>query len=147
MAIQWILTAERGGAKLFRSAPSGNALHLIKDLPHPSGRLADGAIVSDKAGRLFSPANQGRSATDSENTPHDHEAEVFAHHLAEILEQGRNQNEYDQLVLIAEPRFLGRLKAALSQPTASKVVRIIEKDLAHLTAHELEQRLTVLIAA
>ena len=147
MAIQWILVAQRAGARLFQSSPSGTHLQLVKNIVHPAGRMTDGDFISDKAGRFFSPAGSSRSATDSENTPHDHESEVFALRLAEMLEQGRNQNEYDQLVLIAEPRFLGKIQAALTRPTAAKVVKIIDKGIANLNEHELAQRLTVLIAA
>jgi protein required for attachment to host cells len=149
MAIQWILVAQRAGAKIFQSNASGAKLHLIQDIKHPTGRLKDGELVSAKAGSLFSPAagNAARSATDSENTPHDHDAQMFANELAQIIEKGRVLNSFDQLILVAEPRFMGRLRAALSRSADHKLVSIIEKDLAHLTEFELAQKLSGLLAA
>ena len=70
-----------------------------------SGTAGRSKAVSEQPG---SPA---WSATDGEKSAHDHDAEVFALELARILDQGRTQNSYDQVVLVAELR-LSSLMAA-----------------------------------
>ena len=148
MTTQWILVAQRAGAKLFQSTRAGTQLELLRDIPHLVGRLQDKDLGSDRPGRLFSNASHGtRSSTDSENTAHDHQAEVFAGELARILDKGRTLNEYDDLVLVAEPRFLGKLQASLTRLTAGKVSRRIEKELTKISDHELKLRLEDLLAA
>jgi protein required for attachment to host cells len=123
-------------------------LKLRTEVEHPAGRLKNRDFLSDSAGRVFrSPGDLNRSSTSSENTPHDHEAEVFATELARVLEEGRNAHAYDELILIAEPRFLGVVKAALSEATARIVVRVIDKELSAMSPYELERHLTVLLAA
>ena len=149
LRVQWILVAQRAGAKLYQSSPAGTHLKLLRDIPHPKGRLKDRDLISDKAGRMFSnqAGSPARSATDGEKSAHDHDAEVFALELARILDQGRTQNSYDQVVLVAEPGFLGKLQAVLSKPTADKVNGVYEKELTKMTEHELTLRLSSLMAA
>jgi protein required for attachment to host cells len=45
------------------------------------------------------------------------------------LEAGRNIGEFEQLVLVAPPDFLGLLRKAISHPTAKLVSREIGKNL------------------
>jgi protein required for attachment to host cells len=49
--------------------------------------------------------------------------------LAERIEQGRARSEYEALILIAAPEFLGMLRHELSAPTARLVVKTIDKNL------------------
>ena len=56
-------------------------------------------------------------------------AEQFAKQLSTILDDGRNRRRFMRLVLVAEPRFLGNLRAALNSSTAALITAILDKDL------------------
>jgi protein required for attachment to host cells len=45
-------------------------------------------------------------------------------------------------VLVAEPRFLGNLRAALSTPTAALVTATVGKDLGGVELHNMPKHLT-----
>ena len=58
-----------------------------------------------------------------------------------MLDDGRIQHRYGKLVLVAEPRFLGNLRAALSSPTAALVTAAVDKDQGNVDAHNMTKHL------
>lgn len=141
MTTTWILIAHRGGARLLAHTGPGSDLQLVEDIPHPEGRLKDGDINADKPGRAFDIVGAGRHAMSKEQSPTERITEQFAKVLVERLQQGRNDNRYDALVLVAEPRFLGELRAALDAPTAALVTATLDKNLGGIETRDLAARL------
>ncbi len=137
----WILVAHRGGARVFENKGPGKGLNLLHDIPHPEGRLKNKDIGADKPGRSFDSRGQARHALSSEQEPTAHVAEQFAKQLSSLLEEGRNQQRYGKLVLVAEPRFLGNLRAVLSPPTAALVSATVDKDLGGVEPHDMPKHL------
>lgn len=137
----WILVAHRGGARIFENKGRGKGLHLLRSIPHPQGRLKNKDIGADKPGRGFDRQGQGRHALATEQEPTAHVAEQFAKQLSSMLDDGRHQQRYEKLVLVAEPRFLGNLRAALSPPTAALVTAAVGKDLGGVESHNMSKYL------
>lgn len=131
------MVAHRGGARVFENKGPGKGLNLLHDIPHPAGRLKNKDIGADKPGRSFDSHGQARHALGSEQEPKEHVAEQFAKQLSSILDDGRNRRCYGKLVLVAEPRFLGNLRAALSAPTAALVTLTVDKDLGGVDLHNM----------
>ncbi len=111
----WILVAHRGGARLFENKGPGKGLNLLHDIPHPAGRLKNKEIGADKPGRSFDSRGQSRHSLSTEQEPTAHVTEQFAKQLSTMLDDGRRQQLYGKLVLVAEPRFLGSLRARLER--------------------------------
>jgi protein required for attachment to host cells len=132
----WILVAHRGGARLFEAKGSGGGLMLLQDIPHPEGKLKDKDLGSDEPGRGFD-SHGARHAFQQEQGPAARIAEQFAKHLAALLDDGRVGHRFQRLVLVAEPHLLGLIRAALPQETAAMVDKTINKDLGHVSVHEL----------
>lgn len=137
----WILVAHRGGARLFENNGPGTGLKLLEDIPHPAGRLKDGEINADKPGRAFDSFGDGRHSMSKEHDPTEHVAQQFAKQLCEKLDLGRTQNHYSKLILVAEPRFLGLLRAALPAHTAALVSATLDKDLIGIEDRDLPSHL------
>lgn len=137
----WILVAHRGGARVFENKGPGKGLNLLHDIRHPEGRLKNKDIGADKPGRSFDSRGQGRHSLSSEQEPTAHLAEQFAKQLSSLLEEGRNQQRYGKLVLVAEPRFLGNLRAVLSPPTAALVSAAVDKGLGGVEPHDMPKHL------
>ena len=138
----WILVAHRGGARIFENKGPGKGLNLLHDIPHPEGRLKNKDIGADKPGRSIDSHGPGRHSLSSEQEPTAHVTEQFAKQLSTMLDNGRNQQRYGKLVLVAEPRFLGSLRAALSTPTAALVMATVGKDLGSVELHNMPKHLT-----
>jgi len=61
-------------------------------------------------------------AAPHEGDPHDRAERAFVKDLAHKLDEVAKAHDFDQLILIAPPRALGHLRAALSKGLADKVV-------------------------
>lgn len=141
MTTTWILTANRSNASLFESDWPGKSMRRLQDIPHHQGRMQNKDIDTDKPGRVFDSFGQGRHSTSPKQEPTEHIAQQFALDLAEMLNKGRLSNAYDKLVLIAEPKFLGLLRAALNKNTASLVVQSVNKELLDVKEEDLAEYL------
>jgi len=146
MTNTWVLVAHRGGARVFENKGPGKGLNLVDEFENPAGKLKNREIDSDKQGRSFDSRGAGRHAYQPEQLPTEHVAEQFAKHLSIVLDDARNHKRYSRLVLVAEPRFLGNLRAALNTQTASLVSATVDKDLATTEARDLPRYLETVLA-
>jgi len=145
MKTTWILVAHRGGARLFESTGPGKGLQLVEDVPHPEGRLKSGEINADKPGRAFDSFGDGRHSLSQEHEAADQVSLMFAKHLCDKLEKARAENRFSKLVLVAEPRLLGELRAALDKPTTALVSATLDKDFVGVDNRDIPKRLGNLI--
>jgi protein required for attachment to host cells len=136
----WILLAQRGGASLLERADDDGRPRIVRRIEHPEGRLQDVELGSDRPGRALDSHGPGRSTYTSEEAPHDHVAAVFARELAAMLERGRLDARFDRLVLAAEPRFLGKLRASLPAATRKLVVASWPKESDQLHERDIVAR-------
>lgn len=133
-----IVMADQAGAR-FYALEAGGALRCVGEITDAKARLHDRDFKSDRPGRVFDHAAGagqrrgavGHHATGGEETPRNHEATAFARRIVQTLEAARNANEFDQLVVIAGPRFMGRLRDEMPKSLAEMVVLEIGKDLMH----------------
>ncbi len=137
----WFVVASRAGARILERKGRLAELSLVETLQNEAGRLKSSEIDTDRAGRSFDAVGHGRHPMEREESPHDRAAANFARELAERVLAGRNTHRFDQLVLVAEPRFLGLLRAALDHVSAGLVIESVGKDFAHLQVRDLEKHL------
>jgi protein required for attachment to host cells len=138
----WIVVAHRAGARILEQPAPGRPLELVEELDNAAGRLRNSEIDADRPGRAFDRFGGGRHAMEREESPHDRAAADFARKLADRVRAGRTDHSYGQVVLVAEPRFLGLLRGALDQPTADLVSGTIAKDLARVEVRDLGPHLS-----
>ncbi len=105
MATRWIVVAHSAEAKIYATDKVGREPVVWRTLEHPASRRKDIDLVADRPGRTFDSAGQGRHAMATRHTPKDRESDIFAAEISELLEYGRTRSLYDELVLIAPPRF------------------------------------------
>lgn len=137
----WILVARRDGATIFSSHGARDPLSIIREIEHPAGRLHAAEIESDRPGRAFDRGGQGRHALSSEESPTEHIEHRFVTALARELDHSRHDGSFSELVLVAGPKLLGKLRSALSDSTRKLVIAELPKDLRAPTASELREHL------
>lgn len=137
----WILVAHRAGARLYSRAAPDHGLRLEARIDHPEGRLRNRDLDADTGGRTFDRQGGHRHAMESEHSPVEHVTDQFVKVLADKLRDGRIANHYAHLVLVAGPKLLGKLRDALDDPTAAKVVQSLDRDFGELTDPEVERHL------
>lgn len=112
---------------------------VVGRLDDPLAHLHDRDFKSDRPGRVFdhaAPAGGRRGAvahhgTGGERRPRRHEAALFARSIAEKLEHAREKDEFDRLVVMAAPSFLGLLRKSIPESLRSRVAAEVGKDLVH----------------
>lgn len=137
MGPTWIAVAHRAGARIFETRGRGTGLKVIRELDHEVGRLKNSEIDADRLGASGSSTHIGQSSLSREESSRERVAANFARELARELERGRNEHAYKDLVLVAEPRFLGMLRESLDGATAQMVSATVNKDLANVAVHDL----------
>jgi len=120
-----VIVADSRRARIFSSHTVMNKLVEEEGFVHNEARLANRDLVSDAPGRS---ANRADSYSPPMSAK-EHEVRNFAKDLARHLKALHSQQHFEQLVLIASPRFLGMLKQELHPPLDRLVSRTIDKDM------------------
>ena len=139
----WIVVANSAQARVLRPGSKGRGVEEVKTLTHPESRLHERDIVTDKEGRTFNSCGPGRHAMSADTATKKHEAQRFCRELAGEIEQARTSGQFDSLILVAAPAFLGELRKTLSAPCVRLIVAEVDKDVAHLPPREIETFLPV----
>ncbi len=145
MKSTWIVVAESARARIFTLSGIGAKLQEVTDLSHPESRLHDTELTSGLPGRTFDIQGQGRHAMEPATDPKEREARAFAVEIARHIERGRNDGNFDALVLIAPPKFLGRLRAELSKPARDTLAGEIDKNLVEADTKTIERQVSTLL--
>ncbi len=125
----WVVVADSSRARIFARVGKSAQLTEIDDLVHPESRSLSHDLSSDRPGRTFESRGHTRHAKQPKHTPHENALDDFAQDLARRLERGRKNREFQQLILVAGPRFLGRIHQHLSPATAALVKWELHKNL------------------
>ena len=140
MKSTWILVADNTRVRIFTVDTASSPLEEIEDFSHTEGRLHDREITSDLPGRIKSVAGGGH-AFEQPTDPKKHEADSFAHSVAQYLEEGHNAGRFDQLLIVATPSFLGLLRNHLKEEIKKLVCFELDKDITMLSATDIRQHL------
>ena len=152
----WVLIADEAIVRIldWPGHGHGNELQSVEEITDPlahakgaelrrdaEGRRAGGATEGARQGtphQLRSEANPTASAGEGEQHV---EAESFARRVAGHLDAARQQGRFDELHLVAAPRFLGLLRNQLSPAVRDTVVREVDKDFVHFGNADITSRL------
>ncbi|HUB88104.1 MAG TPA: host attachment protein [Dyella sp.] len=137
----WVLVADAAKARLFELAGKGTNLTEIACYTHPNGRAPGCHPMHGRLPRTHESMGASRHAIEPKTTLKDKHAKEFADTLSNVVQHGRLQDLYDDLVLIAPPRFLGTLHECMDEQTLKRVVSELGNDLMTLSPAELRSHL------
>jgi len=139
-----VTVAQRAKARFFLHTP-GKGFDEVTDLVHPESRAHGRDLTTDRPGRVHESHGPGRSAMAQEEPPKEREASNFAREIADQILDRRNANEFDRLVLVAEPGFLGMLRDALDDATAKTIHGEVRKDIVDRPLDDIKEHLSDLL--
>jgi protein required for attachment to host cells len=142
----WILIADGVRARIVLNDGPGRGVKPGPNKEFEGVNAPNREIVSDKPGRTFDSAGQGRHSKEPRTDPHEHEQCAFHHRIAAYLDSAAKSGEFDRLVVVAPPKALGSLRSELTAPTRAKVVGELNKDLTHVPIHDLAKHLGSVLA-
>jgi protein required for attachment to host cells len=148
METTWIVTADAGRARFFAESDPSQPLKEIEDMVNELGRMRASEIYTDGVG----PTAGTRSIHDTggqvpnkqyepPTSPEEQARISFAKAISGFLLKAHNERQFQRLVIVAEPKFLGFLRAALDPHLKPLISKEINKDLTHANGHELREQL------
>jgi protein required for attachment to host cells len=119
----WILVADQSRAQLYLNVGPGKQLSKVKDIAAP-------------------PPSVPRHDDSHDGQDRRYEGEDFAGELCEILQEGRVQNHFERLILVASPKFLGQIRAKLDRATEATVTATLDKDYMRFSDQDIQRHLS-----
>lgn len=136
MYVELVVVAEQSRARLFIRDRVKKIFQELEVMVNPEARLHDQELTQDRPGRSFDIKGDHRHAMEMKTSPSRQVAERFAKDICKQLQSRRN--EYEKIILVAAPAFLGMLRDNLSDTLKKDVVREIDKDLVRKAEKEIE---------
>jgi protein required for attachment to host cells len=130
-----IVVADASRARILIAEIRSDELTEYKDLVHPEGRLREQDLVSDGSGSGIDSGGHGMHSMGHEDSAHTRQTEVFAREVCQEIDHLREKNRLHRIYLVAPPKFLGQLRAAMSKPSAALVSGETGKN---LVTHRIE---------
>lgn len=138
MATTWIVAADESRARVLQVARPEKRLEEIESMLNPEARLQDRDLQSDAEPRFRGRADGGPASDREAQGAVEYSAQSFAREVGRYLEKARVEHRFDELVLVAPPKFLGALRKELDKEVGKLVKDELAKDLSALSARELE---------
>lgn len=129
-----LIVADAGRCRLFALNEAAQ-LNELECMLNAEARQAENELMMDKPGRSQDSSGTGRHAKASRTNAKTHATEVFAKRVAGNIRT--LQDQYQFLIVVAAPAFLGLLRAAFDSTTCAKVYLEIDKDLSHFNPLEI----------
>jgi protein required for attachment to host cells len=137
MATTWIVAADESRARVLQVTGQQQRLAEIDHLSNPEGRAQNRELETDAEPRFHGSA--GPASDREAQGAVEHSVRTFAKEVGRYLDKARLERRYDELVLVAPPKFLGALRKELDKEVEKLVADELPKDLAGLSARELER--------
>jgi protein required for attachment to host cells len=138
MATTWIVAADESRARVLQVARPEKQLTEIEDLLNPQGRLQDRELQTDAEPRFSGRAGGGPASDREAQGAVEHSVRMFAKEIGRYLDKARVEHRFDELVLVAPPKFLGALRKELDKEVGKLVKQELPKELSGLDVREIE---------
>ncbi len=139
---RWILVADSAQARIYDFVDG--ELTLQETLERPQSREHSRDLMGNRPNQNQHQMEKDLKGNESQSL-RDDESRVFAREVCQVLSKAHATNRFRELVMVADPRFLGLLRAHLSRPVAAVVAGTIDKHALQMKDRELtalmEQRI------
>lgn len=142
----WVVVADEAIARILEWPETRDELQPVEELTDSDAHAKGMDLRRDAVGRRAgtgpggSLGTQGHATESAGEDLRHREAETFARQVADHLGRAQQQGRFDELRIVAAPRFLGLLRKALSPQVARLVSDELNKDLVHLVNSEITTR-------
>jgi protein required for attachment to host cells len=137
----WVLVANSGQARILEMQRKPYEFHQVSELFSETQHLTNKEIVSDASGRVYHAQGPGTHSMKPRSDPHEQAEEQFSRSLAQKMEKAAQLGRFDQLLVVAAPKTMGRLRQRMNRSLAGKVTDEVALDLVGLPLPQLESRL------
>ncbi|MDT8321343.1 MAG: host attachment protein [Xanthomonadales bacterium] len=137
----WALVADSGRARVLEIWRSPYEIRLVREFHSKAEHTTSKELASDGSGRAYNVQGPSTHSKEQRSDPHEQAEQAFCKALVDYLEQALQQNLLENLVVIADPKTLGRLRRAMGRSLQTRVTEELNLDLTGLDLNELAPRL------
>jgi protein required for attachment to host cells len=141
----WALVANGGQARIVEMRRKPYEFRPVAELVSEAQHLTSKDLVSDASGRVYHTQGPGTHAMQPRSDPQETAEGQFARSLADKLDKAANLGRFERLLIVADPRTLGRMRTLLNRTVAARVADEVALDLVSLPPNQLEPRLKKLL--
>jgi protein required for attachment to host cells len=144
-----IVVADERQANFFDTTALNAPLHSQGSMHNPTAGRKDRDLETDREGRRFGgtagvthgsgTAQSHHHGVDGERSTERHELTLFAKEVAQRIEAGRVNHEFEKLVLVAPPKMLGLLRQSLPATSQALLAAEVPKDILHQGPEAIRQ--------
>jgi protein required for attachment to host cells len=124
----WVVVADEYQACFYAREKRYSPLQELSSIRNEIARQKGGDVVTDRGGRAFDSQGQGRHSMAEKTGPKEQSYLAFAKEIAERVRDAKSRGQFDRLVVVAAPRFLGVLRPALAT-AGIEAERTVDKEL------------------
>jgi protein required for attachment to host cells len=132
----WVANINSNICRIYQYSKNPEQITLLKEIKHPENKLRDIDLTSDKPGH-YKSSSATHGAYSQPSDPKEIRIDAFSREIAKELDHGRNTHAYKNLIIIAPPHMNGLLSQHMNKHIHDLVAHNIEKDLIHMSDHEL----------
>jgi len=136
MSQLWVVIASPRILHIYSATQNAKEIRLIKELDHPESRLS-GIALSPGADGHYRVTELGFSSSDGKKSKQ-MENDYLACQLAEELDVGALENQYEKILLFANQQFYTAFQQHGSKEVIAKTM-YIPKDFSHLAVAALPE--------
>lgn len=140
MAQHWFVIVNREKAKIYIEDAETKELRLLKLIQNPLGLEKRSALFHKDAGmgvRSIGTRGSVRHMEGKRTDPEEDASLQFARELCKELWLSLQRKDFENLTIVAEPHFLGKIKAEMNPHLEKSVINWLRKDLQKIPDSEL----------
>lgn len=136
--MMWVVTTNSNLCRIYEFDQKSKTIILLKEINHPENKLKKSEyLTSDKPGQYKTDGSAG-GAYIPHSDPKEVSIDHFSKEIADELNRGRNTQAYKKLMLITPSHMNGLLLKHMDKHVKELVCNEIQKDVMHLSQHELQ---------
>jgi protein required for attachment to host cells len=138
----WVLVANQAEAAIYSMDRLRGSLTPVETLLHAAGRARVQDLISDAPGRAQDRVGPARHSMEPDVGFKAEETRRFARQIVDNLKVGLEQHNFERLILVAAPAFLGVIRKELSAQLAEAVIEEIPKDMVGRDVKEIQEHMS-----
>lgn len=135
--IFWVVVSDGARYRIFSCQRLGSPLKPVGAGASVESQMLTREIGTGKPGRSQASPHRARHAFENKVDWHDQAEKELADKVAVIMNQGYARKSFQRLLLIAPPKTLGEIRKSLRLKGLADDFIDLDKDLTHLSKHEL----------
>jgi protein required for attachment to host cells len=136
MSDTWVLVAESARARIFDPEGPNDRWSVVQEFSHIESRENGQDLRGNRPDQIQHSEEKDMKG-DKPGWVFDVEDERFAKELCESLSRSFSVNAFRELIIVAPPKFLGRLRRNLTAPVRKVVKLEIDKDYTQFRPEQL----------